>query len=145
LKVYADTAQRVQAVGRRGGQPISREITLNEVVQQYSISHGVNLLLLNGVLTYPLTRRLSVAGRAGVGPTIPHTESTIDNRHQEQYEWGRVAWQAAGGVEIRIYQGLFALMEYKFTRTNQQGNIHSGQAHSVLRSHHGIYGLGYRF
>jgi opacity protein-like surface antigen len=145
LKVYADAAQTVQASGQRAGQSINRQMPLNEIVQQYSISHGVNLLLFNSVLTYPLTRQLSVTGRVGVGPTIPHTESTIDGRHQEQYEWGKVAWQGAGGVEIRLYRGLFALLEYKFTRTNQRGSVSSGDAQSLLRTHHGIFGLGYRF
>jgi len=151
LKAYANTSQSVQVTGLREGQPIDRQMLLNEIVQQYSISHGVNLLLFNAVFRYPLQsrqtllNRLSLTGRVGIGPTIPHTESNIDGHQQEQYEWGRAAWQGSGGIEIGLHRGLFALMEYKFTRTNQRGSVSLGVAQSLLRSHHGVFGLGYRF
>lgn len=47
LKVYSNPHQRVRASGSRRGVPVDRELALGEVVQQYSISHGVNLLLFN--------------------------------------------------------------------------------------------------
>jgi opacity protein-like surface antigen len=150
-KVYADTRQSVQVAGQREGQPISRQILLEEIVQQYSISHGVNLVLFNAAFQYPLRsqqaplNRFSLTGRVGMGPTIPHTESNIDGHQQEQYEWGRVAWQGSGGIEIQIHRGLFALMEYKFTRTNQRGRVSLGVAQSLLHTHHGVFGFGYRF
>jgi opacity protein-like surface antigen len=150
-KVYADTRQSVHVAGQRDGQPISRRVLLQEIVQQYSISHGVNLLLFNAAFQYPLRSRqaplnlFSFTGRVGIGPTVPHTESSIEGRRQEQYEWGRVAWQASGGIEIQIHRGLIALMEYKFTRTNQRGSVSLGVARSLLRTHHGVFGLGYRF
>ena len=43
-----------------------------------------------------------LAVRLGAGPTIPHAESTIGGRTQEQYEWGRVAGQVAAGLEYRV-------------------------------------------
>jgi opacity protein-like surface antigen len=86
-----------------------------------------------------------MVARAGLGPTIPHTESTIEGRHQEQTEWGKVAWQGAAGAEIEIGRGLFALIEYKYTRTNQRGDVFLGESRSLLRSHHAIFGLGYSF
>lgn len=58
---------------------------------------------------------------------------------------GRLAWQVAGGVEFRLWRGLYALGEYKFTRTRQRGEIFSGRAQSLLRTHHGVFGLAYHF
>jgi len=152
LKVFSDPAQPVRATGAHLGGPINREIRLGEIVQQYSISHGVNLLLFNLAGRYARGRnrdapagRLIFTGRFGIGPTIPHTESTIDGQHQEQYELGRIAWQLAGGVELHLWRGLYALGEYKFTRTRQRGKVFSGEAESLLRSHHGIFGLSYHF
>jgi hypothetical protein len=52
-KVYADTRQSVHVAGQRDGQPISRRVLLQEIVQQYSISHGVNLLLFNAAFSIP--------------------------------------------------------------------------------------------
>jgi len=152
IKVYADPGQRVRVTGHNGGNPIDRLIALGDLVEQYSISHGVNLLLFNIVGRRAISRaqssqggRLILAGRFGLGPTIPHTESTIGGSHQEQYELGSLAWQVAGGVEIHLTRGLFLLAEYKFTRSKQKGRVNAGEAESLLRSHHGVIGLSYHF
>src|SRR5918992_1585911 len=55
LKVYSNPQQRVRVTGLRRGLSVAGELPLGEIVQQYSISHGVNLLLFN------------VAARHGVG------------------------------------------------------------------------------
>lgn len=152
LKVYSDPQQRIQVTGNRRGESINGELILSQIVQQYSISHGVNLLLFNLAGRHRLQRspgrprgRLILTGRFGIGPTLPHTESTVDGVHQEQYEVGRIGWQLAGGAEINLWRGLYALGEYKFTRTSQKGKIFSGEAESLLRTHHGIFGLSYHF
>jgi hypothetical protein len=51
----------------------------------------------------------------------------------------------AGGVELKLWRGLYALGEYKFTRTRQEGKIASGSAESLLRTQHGVFGLSYHF
>lgn len=152
LKVFSNPRQQVRVTGLRRRATIDRELALGEIVQQYSISHGVNLLLFNVAARRGVRRgadspggRLILAARAGVGPTLPHTESSVEGQSQEQYEVGRLAWQAAGGVEFRLWRGLYALGEYKFTRTRQRGEIFSGRAESLLRTHHGVFGLGYHF
>jgi lipid A oxidase len=152
LKVFSDPQQIVSATGTRRGRPLDAQIPLGQIVQQYSISHGVNLLLFN----VAARRRVGVSGerpaglavftaRAGAGPTIPHTESSVEGLRQEQYEWGRPAWQAAGGAEFKLWRGLHALGEYKFTRTRQRGRVAGGEARSLLRTHHGVFGLSYHF
>src|SRR3712207_3904000 len=55
LKVFSNPQQRVRVTGLRRGLPVAGELPLGEIVQQYSISHGVNLLLFN------------VAARRGIG------------------------------------------------------------------------------
>jgi hypothetical protein len=125
-------------------------MNLRDIIEQYSISHGVNLLLFNIVGRYSIGARdgrdrLLLAGRFGAGPSIPHTESTVDGYHQEQYEAGRLGWQLATGAELHMWRGWHALFEYKFTRTHQRGSVYLGHANSLLRSHHGILGLTYHF
>lgn len=146
LKVFSNAQQRVRITGVRQGTAINAELPLGDIVQQYSISHGVNLLLFNAAVRHAVGRgRLILSARAGVGPTLPHTESRIEGQGQEQYEVGRVAWQAAAGAEVRLWKGLFAFGEYKFTRTRQNGKVFSGTAESLLRTHHGVLGLSYHF
>lgn len=115
-------------------------------------SHGVNLLLFNVAARHGMRRnaeapggRLIITGRFGAGPTLPHTESSVEGQRQEQYEVGRLGWQAAGGAEFNLWRGLYILGEYKFTRTRQRGKVSSGTAESVLRTHHGVFGLSYHF
>ena len=151
LKVFSDPQQPVRVTGLRGNIAIDAELPLGQIVQQYSISHGVNLLLFNVAARHRFNNggdtkgRLALTARAGIGPTIPHTESRIEGVAREQYEIGRLAWQVSGGAEFRIWRGMHLLGEYKFTRTKQNGKVASGTAESLLRTHHGVFGVGYYF
>jgi len=148
LKAFADPQQQVRVTGFRHALPINAELRLGEIVQHYSISHGVNLLLFNVAARHRIKyaqERFVLTARAGLGPTLPHTESLIEGRAQEQYEIGRLAWQASGGAEFRLWRGLYALGEYKFTRTRQRGKVALGTAESLLRTSHGVLGLSYHF
>jgi hypothetical protein len=152
LKVHADTAAIVRTRGRIGGAPGDRTIRLAEIVERFSISHGLNLLLVNLVLRHPLggdgplrKRRFVLAIRAGAGPTLPHAESTIGGRTQEQYEWGRVAGQAAAGIECRVARDIAALVEYKLTATSQRVSVPAGTASATFVTQHVAAGLAWRF
>jgi len=152
LKVYSNPVQQAHVTGVHKGARVDSELPLGEIVQRYSISHGVNLVLFNIALRHGMWRiadapngRLILTGRVGAGPTLPHTESTVDGRQQEQYEVGRLAGQVAGGAELDLWKGLYILGEYKFTRTRQHGKISSGTAESLLRTHHVVFGLSVHF
>jgi len=150
LKVFADAQQNVHTHGLYHGTQIDRNVVLGTIVQRYSISHGVNLFMANlaGRRAFSRTNdcpdgRFILSARVGGGLTLPHPESTIDNREQEQYQSGRGVWQIAGSAEARIWRRLYVLGEYKFTRTRQRGKIFAGVAESLLRTQHGIFGLSY--
>jgi hypothetical protein len=152
MKVYADVAQPVRVTGVHRGVPLERELPLGQIVQEYSISHGANLLLFNVAARWPLLRRhgdlrsrVILTTRVGGGPTIPHTESTLEGQRQQQYEWGRAAWQWAAGAELHLGRGFYVLGEHKFTRTRQRGKVFEGFAEALLRSHHGVFGVSYHF
>ena len=149
LKVFSDPQQRVRVAGLRRNVATDADLPLGDIVQQYSISHGVNFLLFNVAARHRLgivtNGRLALTARAGIGPTLPHTESRIEGIPQEQYEIGPVAWQVSGGAEFRVWRGMYLLGEYKFTRTRQRGKVASGTAESLLRTHQGVFGVGYYF
>jgi hypothetical protein len=150
LKMYAETRGDVRVRGRRGGMTVDQTVPLQDIVQRFSISHGVNLILVNAVFRYPVevTERsipLTLTARLGAGPTIPHAESTIAGATQEGYELGALAAAAAAGAELRLWHGVHALAEYKFTRTNETVSVANGQATTRVRTHHAVFGLGFRF
>ena len=152
LKVYAESQELVRVRGTLRGVPIDRTMRFGEVVERFSISHGLNLLLANLVLRQPLggagavrERRFVLAVRAGAGPTIPHPESTVGGRTHEQYEWGRVAGQVAAGLEVRVTTHVAALVEYKVTTTSQRVSVPDGWASGRFTTQHAVGGIGWRF
>ncbi len=149
-KIYANPSQSLRVSGVYGGQSIDRVLQFNEMIQRFSISHGTNFALINLALHYggesyrrEWRRYLTVTGRLGAGPTILHTESTINDVSQEQYELNRLGAQAALGLKIRLWRQLHVLGEYKLTFNQvHQVKIVAGTASTTLWLHHWVFGLG---
>lgn len=144
-KVFARTSQTVRATGMLASQPLNGSVQLDSIVQRFSISHGLNFLLVNAVFRHPLdegaTPRLWLTARGGAGVTIPHTESDIGGRVQEQYERGAPGVQAAIGSEVRITEHVLATIEYKFTTTEQSVSIDGGTIRGRFTSQHFTVGM----
>jgi hypothetical protein len=138
--------------GTVAGAVIDRTAPLREILERFSVSHGLNLLFANLVWRQPLggagalgERRVLLAIRAGAGPTVPHGESTIGGRTQEQYEWGRVAGQVAAGVECRLARHAAAVAEYKVTGTRQRVSVPDGTVGATFVTQHVVAGFAGRF
>ena len=147
LKVFTRVNQPALVTGTLDGMPVNSRELVSSVVQRFSISHGVNLLMANAVFRQQLARRSSqelgrvmLALHLGAGTTIPHAESTIQGHADEHYQVGSPVIQAAAGVEMRLWRKLYWTGEYKFTRTREQVNVFSGTARSLLESHHLVTG-----
>jgi hypothetical protein len=147
LKVIADTARPVEAQGVIRGATVSDVRPLATVMDRFSISHGVNLLLVNAVARRALRRhddglpRWFLTGRAGAGASVPHPESTIAGVSLERYEWGSFSLQAAAGLELRLARRLYLAGEYKLTRTVQHVSVAGGSVRTPLTSHHFVAGV----
>jgi hypothetical protein len=150
-KIYADTSREVDATGTIQGNPVTGMRPLDSVIDRFSISHGANLLLINAVIRHADRRppagqapRWIVLGRFGVGGSIPHAESTIGSRSQEQYEWGSFSLQGAGALELRMTKRVYLSGEYKLTRTVQHVAVVGGTASTLLLTHHVAVGVTVR-
>ena len=115
------------------------------ILQQYNVSHGLNLLLGNLVLRRRLMPRLGVSFRAGLGMTIAHPEIRAFGQTLEEYQRQGVAVQLGGGVEFDLTRRLFWLGEYKFTNTNPRFEVGSATIHNSFSTHHAVTRLGLRF
>jgi lipid A oxidase len=144
LKAFSKTAEPVTINGSLLGAPISVQEPMNAIVQRYSISHGVNLLLANLALRQALAKRLVLLGHIGGGATIPHPEAQILGIQDQHYQVGSPAFQLAGGAEFQIWRGLNWMAEYKYTHCDERVQILSGNAATLLDSHHLITGLALR-
>jgi lipid A oxidase len=114
-------------------------------IQQYNVSHGLNLLLGNLVLQREILRRLNLCFRTGLGVAIPHPEIRAFGQTLEQNEVHGVAMQFAAGVNFKLTRHVFWLAEYKFTTTRPRFEIGSATIKNAFSTHHIVSGLGFRF
>jgi hypothetical protein len=146
IKVFARVNEPVMASGRlpaTGG--ITTTLAPATVLQQYNISHGLNLLLGNFVLKRELRPRLDLSFRAGLGMAIPHPEIRAFGQALDEYQRHGAAVQFAGGAEFELTRGLFWLGEYKFTNTSPRFEIESAAVENTFATHHVVTGIGFRF
>ena len=149
LKVVADTRRVSHAGGVIGGHAVSGRMPVAEVFERLSITHGVNLVLVNAVLRRDLgaraanggPARVSLQGRGGLGASVPHPESQIDGAFRSGYEFGSLSVQAAVGAQLRLVGPFSVLAEYKVTRTAQDVAVAAGRLQTPLISHHAVVGL----
>jgi hypothetical protein len=151
LKIYADVDTPVTASGVIHGLPVNGVMTPRSVVQQLSVSHGLNMVLANVVTHFPFGTasggrpRAVLTARFGVGPTVSHTEGNLLGMTAEHYESGGVAMQAAGGMEFPFWKSLHAFGEYKYTTTWQHLSVGSAAVELSPGTHHLVTGITYHF
>jgi len=147
LKVYAETERTVQISGTWQGVAMNESAPLDSVVQRFNITYGVNLILTNFVARKAFrpegqAARFLLAGRVGVGFTVPHAENEILGvSNSEHYQVGHAAWQVGAGFEVRLWRRLYAETGIKYTRTDQSVDIAQGTAESQLKSTHAVAGF----
>jgi hypothetical protein len=148
LKVNADPARLTHAEGVARGELVTGLRPVASIIERFSITHGVNLVLVNAVARREIgssartaAPRWILLGRLGAGASIPRPESTIDGVSFEDYEWGASAVQGAGAIELRIGGPVYIAAEYKFTRTVQHVTIAGGSARTPLVTHHVVGGV----
>jgi hypothetical protein len=151
-KVYADTSAAVHVTGRLANTPVDATARMDAIVQRYSMSHGMNFALINGVVRFPLSSeagrvasRVAITGRAGAGPMVPHGESEIGGQIVEQYEVAGIGYQLAGGVDVRIAGRLSALVDYKFGHARPEITVFDGTGQTTANVHQLAFGLAFGF
>jgi opacity protein-like surface antigen len=147
LKVIAETDRLTGMNGRLRGVEVAGERPVETAFERFSITHGVNLLLLNGVVRRAAGTdsasgaRWIFTGRFGAGGSLPHPESTIEGESLERYEWGAFSAQAAGGIERRVTPNISLMVEYKISHTVQEVSVVNGTARTPLTTHHVALGV----
>lgn len=152
-KIYSDARQRVHVSGVRMGQPIDSTLMLGDIVQGFSMSHGLNFLFFNlvgrvGLFRNELTKagQVGLYGRAGIGPLIPHSESIVEGEEKAQYELHGPACQLAFGSEVNLGKKFNLLLEYKYTFASPGGiKISHGTAETGVKTSHLVFGIGRKF
>lgn len=145
LKVIAKN-ERVYAIDWPPGTVVPAVVLpMNEYVQRYSMTHGLNFLLVNLVSRTPLAGdQAAVILRAGAGPTIPHSESSVLHQVQQQYEYAGMGAHASAGLDLRLKGRLSVTTEYKFTYARPRITLaKGGSGRTTSASHHVAVGLAF--
>jgi len=148
-KVIADPSQFVQVRGRLDGLELNGQQRLGPLLPRFELSHGLNFLLGNAVLGWPMVRRgpeslVAIVGRLGAGPTIPHVESSFRGQEEDNYQLGEVAFAGAIGAQVRLWSHFSAVVEFKVTRTRQRVEVGSADIEGVFTTRHIVAGVSWR-
>jgi hypothetical protein len=143
LKVIADTAREYVTRGRLAGVGDDGRLRMDVIASRYSMTHGLNFLVVNGVVRRPWRPRLAFIARAGVGATLPHSESTVLGQPREQYEYAGLGSHAAAGVDWQLRGPLSLHAEYKLTYARPEIAIAGGVGRTRTLTHHFAFGFGF--
>lgn len=152
-KVYARTGDVVRVNGRWNGSPVDESAPLENRVQSFSISHGVNYVGLLGLYRFRLDPSEAFPhGRlqpyVGIGPVyyINHPESTVNGLHSEGYESDGWGYQAVAGLRYMVTNRWSLFGEVKFSDGRADVDVAGdGSATTSLRTVHAVFGVGFTF
>jgi lipid A oxidase len=125
-KMIAETDQIVPATGTRGGAPVTTREPLSNTITNFQISHGHNLLMLNGSYRWFFGERFEPYVGAGLGVAIPHIEATVSGATTHEYQWVGPAGQGLAGVNLQIYGPLSLFAEYKLSYADIEADLQGG-------------------
>jgi len=154
MKAYARDGETRRVHGETPSGPVDAEVPMDDYVQKYNISHGVNYIELGVVgrlswlrsAEFPDGRLHPYIGLA-TGPVINHPENRVGGeRNSQDYEtnptWGT---QALAGVHYRFDQHWGAYTELKRTHISTEVSVSRGTGKATLNSTHLGAGVVYSF
>lgn len=121
-KVHARTDQVVHVGGTWNGAPVNEDARMNQRVQSFNMSHGLNILALNVYRRwmhetgseFPRGRWQPYAG-AGLVYYLLHPENSVNGqKNDESYQGGGVGYQLFGGLQYGVTQTVGIFIEAKY-------------------------------
>ncbi len=153
-KVFANTNQIVQVTGRWNGAPVNESAPMNQRVQSFSISHGVNTFALNLYRRWAREAANSFLCTAcqpyvGVGLTyyLLHPENMVNGQNNDQgFEGAGFGYQLLAGLHYSVTQkyGLFVEAKYN-SGSVKVGTASGGRAETTLNSTQFLAGVSVAF
>ena len=115
-------------------------------VEEFSVSHGYNLLTANRAW-----RRAGLIYRLGAGVVVAHPESTIRGRKlpenralfNDGYYLSGPTVQVTAGRRFAVGKRLFVAIEAKATASYARVRVEGGHAHVPCAALHALAGLGW--
>jgi len=150
-KAYARTDRVVHVDGTWGGAPVDEDARMDQHIQSFSFSHGLNIVALNAYYrgmnetsaSYPNGRWQPYVG-AGFTYYVLHPENDVDGRHnEERYQGGGFGYQLLGGVNYGVSQKQSVFAEAKYNSGKVEVDTAGGyRAETQLKSSQMLAGFG---
>lgn len=149
-KMIADTSRIVPVAGTWRGTPVSGEARMDAYVQHFEISHGLNMLSVNGIYRWQnlswLGNRLEPYVGLGVVHYRPHAENTVGNvAHETGYEASGFGYQLLGGARYGLSSRWGVFAEFKYNSGTAEVDVAEGTARTSVRTVHALGGVQYSF
>jgi lipid A oxidase len=153
MKIYAETSDTVRVTGRRNGGGVDDDERIDNTIEQFSLSHGLNYALCDVVYRWMPGRRgedflghLTPYAGLGLGAAIPHVESSVNGTFHQGYQLHGPGVQALAGVNVVLSQHWGLMFEYKFTYANVDSfDIPRGSIEVTPLTHHLVTGVTFNF
>lgn len=153
-KVFAKTSQVVQVDGAWNGAPVNEAAPMNQRVQSFSISHGVNILALNAYHRWTrqtsdslLCLRCQPYAGAGLTYYVLHPENTVNGQsNAEGYSGSGFGYQLLGGLHFGVTHTVGVFIETKYNSGKVEvGTAGGGRGETTLNSTQLLAGVSVAF
>lgn len=153
-KVYARTSGVVHVDGTWNGAPVNEDAPMNQRVQTYGMSHGVNILGLSIYRRWMhqtsgafLSERWQPYAGAGLTYYVLHPENTVNGQHNsEGFEGGGFGYQLLGGLQYGVTQTVGVFIEAKYNSGRVEvGTAGGGRGETELKSSQLLAGVSVAF
>ena len=146
VKLYADTGDIVHVTGWRDGARVDANERIDDTIESFSISHGLNFPLADLVYRWLPGERWQPYVGIGLGAVIPHVESSVGGTFHEEYQFHGPGAEALAGVNFDLTRHWGVMFEYKFTYANLDSlDIPVGSIEITPLTHQLVAGITFRF
>ena len=133
-KMLAELDRKVAVSGTRAGAPVSGTETLGDTFDQLELSHGFNLLTLNGTYRWLPGRdeggnilgRIRPYASLGGGVAIPHFEVKTAGATADANQVAGPVLQAGAGADIGLSGRFSFFAEYRLSYADVTGDLSDG-------------------
>jgi len=149
-KIFAETERTLTVDGIWNGVPVSESVPMNRRVQQFEVSHGLNLAALNLIYRWPMRQgralpetRWQLYVGAGLLAYVPHAEATINGSFTSaDYQFAGFGYQALAGLQCRVSRRVSLFAEVKQDGGKLNIDLQGGtQAKARVRTIHALAGM----
>jgi lipid A oxidase len=153
-KIHAELDKTTTVTGTRQGNPVNGSERLDITFSELAMSHGHNLLTINGLYRWfpgqqraaSWLARLHPYAGFGAGVAIPHVEVNTGDSVTNEYQIGGPVLNGMAGLEYKLGRGFSIFGEYKLSVADLDVDLTSGGTlKTQVWTNHLNLGLAYGF